>query len=249
VARGDASEARFLERYRPGDYARPSVAVDLVVFTVLDGALQVLLVRRGEPPFEGAWALPGGFLRVGEGREEQGEDLEEAASRELQEETGLENGAVYLAQLGAFGKAGRDPRMRVISVAYYALVPPDLAGEVRAGGDAAQAGFRRVSEASKWELAFDHAEILSRALERLREEIDRSDVAWALVPASFSIAELRAVHEAVKGVSQDPGNFRRRFHRLLDDGVIEAAPGKRITVSKPAAVYRFARRGEVRARE
>ena len=126
MSRG-ADEKAFLASYRPKDYPRPSVAVDLVIFTIIDAQLRVLLVRRSEHPFKGAWALPGGFLRVAEGTLSQGEDLEEAARRELQEETGLDPTRVYLEQLGAFGRAGRDPRMRVVSVAYVALVRPDLA--------------------------------------------------------------------------------------------------------------------------
>ena len=128
-----AAEAEFLRRYRRGDYRVPSVTVDIVTMTVVDAELRVLLVRRGEHPFKGAWALPGGFVRVGDAHREQGEDLEAAAVRELEEETGLRPGDVYLEQLGAFGRAGRDPRMRVITVAYYALVRPDLVPLVRGG--------------------------------------------------------------------------------------------------------------------
>ncbi len=233
-------EARFLESYRAEDYPRPSVAVDLVIFTILAEDLRVLLVRRNEHPFLGDWALPGGFLRVGRDRGDPGEDLEAAAERELAEETGLPPGSAYLAQLGAFGRADRDPRMRVISVAYYALVRPDLASSLRAGGDAAEAGFHSVSrEVPRLRLAFDHGEILAQGLARLRAEVDRSDVAFALVPPTFTIPELRAVHEVIKGTPQDRGNFRRRFHRMLDEGLIERAPGKRPTASKPAAIYRF----------
>src|SRR5690348_6066087 len=110
-------EARFLERYRPGDFPRPSVTVDLVVFTVIDKLLHVLCVRRNEHPFKGRWALPGGFVRVSDDRKNQGEDLDAAAQRELLEETGLSNtaaGNIFLEQVRTFGKPGRDPRMRVI---------------------------------------------------------------------------------------------------------------------------------------
>lgn len=241
------SEARFLARYRPSDFARPSVTVDVAVFTVIDGVLHVLAVRRSEHPFKGRWALPGGFVRVGDARGDQGEDLDAAAYRELLEETGLSRSLpapIFLDQVRAFGKPGRDPRTRVISVAYYALVRPTLVPLVRAGGDAAQARWLDVGEllgdASR--LAFDHAEILGAALARLRADLDRTSLAFELVPETFTIPELRAVHEAVRGEPLDPGNFRKRFLRLIEDGVIEPAKGKRTTASKPANVYRFARR-------
>src|SRR5262245_10128017 len=149
------------------DYPRPSVAVDLVVFTILDADLKVLLIRRGEQPFKGKWALPGGFLRVGTTPAQQGEDLDEAAARELAEETSLPKGSAYLEQLYTFGKPGRDPRGRVISVAYYALVRPTLAPLVRAGGDAADAGWRSVTEIGELDLAFDHQQILELAKARI----------------------------------------------------------------------------------
>jgi 8-oxo-dGTP diphosphatase len=234
-----SSERKFLGSYRPGRFPRPAVTVDVVVFTLKDAILHVLLVRRGEHPFKGRWAIPGGFVRVGEDANAQGEDLDAAAARELEEETGL--GArthdVPLEQLRAFGAAGRDPRMRVISVAYYALVRPELAPLVRGGGDAAAAEWHPVGATRGLELAFDHREILAAATTRLRDELDR--LARALVPETFSIPELRAVHEAVLGRPLDPGNFRKRVLRMLEDGVLETAPGKRVTASKPARVYRF----------
>ncbi|HEX8825298.1 MAG TPA: NUDIX domain-containing protein [Archangium sp.] len=220
-------------------YARPAVAVDLVILTLLEGALNVLLVRRGEPPFEGKLALPGGFLRVEDGVEEQGEDLDAAAARELEEETGLGAEDVLLEQFATFGRPGRDPRMRVISVAYYALVRSDLAQRVRAGGDAAETCWKPVAERREGALAFDHEDILRVALGRMREKVDTSALAFSLVPETFTIPELRAVFSAVKGEAQDPGNFRRRVTRLIEDGVLEKAPGVRRTASKPAALYQF----------
>jgi 8-oxo-dGTP diphosphatase len=239
--RADETEAAFLARYQPGAYARPAVTVDLVVLTVVDAELRVLLIRRNEHPSKGAWALPGGFVRVGDGHLLQGEDLDAAAARELDEETGLTTADVFLEQLGAFGKAGRDPRMRVITVAYYALVRPDLAPRVRAGGDAGAVGWREVGLAQRSKLAFDHKDILAAALARLRSRIESTDIASGLVSATFTIPELRHVHALVTGNAPDPGNFRRRVQRMLEDKVIEQAPGKRITSSKPALVYRFVR--------
>lgn len=237
-----ADEAEFLESYRAADFVRPSVAVDIVIFTIVDADLKVLLIEREEHPFRGAWALPGGFVRVEEG-ESQGEDVEAAALRRLAEETHLDPGSIYLEQLYTFGKAGRDPRTRVISVAYYALVRPDLAPFVAAGEQASDAAWHSVNALDLDSLAFDHGEIVHTALERIRGKVDYTDIAFELVPQTFSIPELRSVYEVIKGQTYDPGNFRRRFHRMQTDGIIEKAPGKRITASKPASVFRFVRGG------
>lgn len=239
-----SDEEKFLEEYRPGDFARPSVTVDLVIFTVIDKELRVLLVQRKEHPFKGRWALPGGFVRVKDDRNDQGEDLDAAAVRELEEETGLASGAagrIFLDQVRTFGRPGRDPRTRVISVAYYALVRPTLVPLIRAGGDVSAARWFSVAEARADELAFDHREILDAALARARAELDRTAIAFELVPETFTIQELRAVHEAIRGEALDPGNFRKKFLRMIEDGLIDAARGKRPTVSKPASIYRFVR--------
>lgn len=232
-------EAAFLEAYRASDYPRPSVTVDIVVLTVLDSDLKVLLIQRGAPPFEGCWALPGGFVRVSDD-DDQGESLDEAADRELAEETSLPRGSVFLEQLYTFGAPRRDPRTRVITVAYYALMRPDFVGAVTAGSDAARAQWFSVAEeVPSLELAFDHATILDTAIARVRATLDDTPIAFELVPATFTIGELRAVHEAVKGTTYDPGNFRRRFLRMQTDGIIEQAPGRRPTGTKPARIYRF----------
>jgi 8-oxo-dGTP diphosphatase len=215
--------------------------VDLTIFTILHGELNLLLVRRGDSPFKGRWALPGGFLQVGDAARDQGEDLEQAAQRELAEETGLPIGSAYLEQLYTFGKAYRDPRTRVISVAYYALIRPELAPLARAGSDAADARWHPIQDVEAKALAFDHDRILLVALQRIRGKIDYSPIAFELVPEKFTIAELRAVYEVIKGQSYDPGNFRRRFHRMVTDGIIEATSGKRVTASKPAKLFRFVR--------
>jgi 8-oxo-dGTP diphosphatase len=235
-------ERAFVEAYRPDAYPRPAVTVDLVVLTVLDADLKLLLVRRAEPPFQGQWALPGGFVRVGDGKRDRGEDLDEAAARELEEETALPHGSVFLQQLGAFGAPDRDPRMRVISVAYFALIRPDLAPLVHAGGDVDKAGWHSVSSLAKTKLAFDHARIVDAALGRVRETLDRSTLAFELVPRTFTIPELRAVFDAVTGEPHDPGNFRRKFGQLLETGMVVEAPGKRVTGGKPARVYAFGQR-------
>ncbi len=246
ITRGGSSSASkkdeqaFLEAYRPGDYARPSVTVDLVIFTIKDGALAALFVTRGEHPFKGALALPGGFLRVGKDRVEQGEDLVDAARRELSEETGLSDARIYLTQIGAFGKPGRDPRTRVISVAYVALVRPELAQKTVGGGDATQAQFLDVSKAHK--LAFDHGEILAAARTFVQRELLVSSIAFELTPETFTIQELRGTYEVILGEPLDPGNFRKRFLRMLEEGVIAETREMRRTPSKPARLYRFAKR-------
>lgn len=227
------------------DYPRPALTVDIVVMTVFDTDLKILLIKRGAEPFMNTWALPGGFVQVND-RKDQGENLEEAAHRELSEETGLPKGRLFLEQLHAFGQTGRDPRGRVVTVAYYALVPSDLVPMVCAGSDADDARWWSVAnQLPDVPLAFDHGAIVDQALSRIRGKLDDSDIAFELVPPSFTIAELREVHEAVKGTAYDPGNFRRRFMRMQRDGVIEVAPGKRTTASKPAKVYRFVGRSHV----
>jgi 8-oxo-dGTP diphosphatase len=237
-----ADEKQFLDAYKPGDYPRPSVAVDLVIFTIIDARLVVLLVKRKEHPFKGAWVVPGGFVKVGPSAQDQGEDLDAAARRELKEETGLDAERVHVEQLQTFGKSLRDPRMRVISVAYVALVRPDLAPIVKAGGDVSDVKWVSIDELKKQDMGFDHREIVATALDRVRTEVESSDIAFDLVPFTFTIPELRNVHAIVLDKEMDPGNFRRKFNRMLEDGLIEQAPGKRITTSKPATVYRFKRK-------
>jgi 8-oxo-dGTP diphosphatase len=236
-----AEEQKYLADYRPSDYPRPSVTVDLVILTVQDKDLKVLLVRRDAHPFKGRWALPGGFVRVSDDRKDQGEDLDAAAVRELEEETGLSQ-SVFLEQVRTFGKPGRDPRMRVISVAYYALVRSTLVPLVRAGGDVSHTRWFSTAELPNEGLAFDHAEILDAAIDRARRDLDRSGIAFELVPETFTIQELRAVHEAIGGAPLDPGNFRKKFLRMIEDGLIVEGRGKRPTASKPASVYRFVRK-------
>jgi 8-oxo-dGTP diphosphatase len=215
--------------------ARPAVTVDIVVLTVLDGLLQVLLIERGGPPFLGQRALPGGFVRVEQGGV-GGESLDEAAARELHEETGLAPSRVLLEQIGVFGRPGRDPRGRTITVAFMALVSPTLAAFVRAGSDAAAACFIPVATAKG--LAFDHDAIVQAALGALHDDVRRGGpLAFALVPDPFTIPELQAVHEVLLGTTLHDGPFRRRFDRLVDDGVVVRATGQRVTGRRPAAVY------------
>lgn len=219
------------------EVARPAVTVDMLVFTLREGALSLLLIERGLQPFRGRLALPGGFLHVGAGGQ-GGEALDEAAARELREETSLGREQVTLAQLGAFGRPGRDPRGRTITVAYYALVRPEAARGVRAGSDAAGARWARVADLDVDALAFDHGRIVAETLTRLRRDVDRAGAALALVPATFTARELREVHEAVHQRRLDAANFDRRLRRLIEDGLIEPVSERRPTGRRPARLFR-----------
>lgn len=207
-----------------------SVAVDLVVLTVRDGALSALVIRRGGPPFKGRWALPGGFVEVDE-------DLDAAASRELAEETAVEGLAAHLEQLQTYGDPKRDPRGRVVSVAYLALGPrlPDP----QAGSDAAAARWASVPEllGDAKRLAFDHARILADGVERARAKIEYTPLATAFCEREFTVAALRDVYEAVWDVDLDPRNFHRKV-TSADDFLI--ATGRRTTRNggRPAMLYR-----------
>ena len=183
-------------------YPPVAVTVDVVVFTIRADRLAVLLVRRGEAPHLGEWALPGGFIRPDE-------DLDHAAHRELAEETGLATG-IHLEQLRSYGAPERDPRMRTVTVAYLALAP-DLAAPV-AGTDAAHAEWVPVQQAltDRVGLAFDHAQILKDALDRARAKLEYTPLATAFCPPEFTVAELRHVYETVWGVALDPRNFHRK---------------------------------------
>ena len=220
------TEAEFLRNYRPADFARPSVTVDIAAFSVIDAELRVLLIRRGEHPFKGAWRFLGASCASATGIETRVRTWTRR-QRGAEEETALKPGPVYLEQLGAFGCARRDPRMRVITVAYFALIRTDLVPLVKAGGDAAAAEWVHVGALTPRDLAFDHHEIIRQAVARIPERIDSTNIARSLVPKTFTIPELRHVHALLSGRTQDPGNFRRRFQRLLEDGIIEQAPGKR----------------------
>jgi 8-oxo-dGTP diphosphatase len=217
--------------YDPSQFPAFAVTVDVVVMTTSGGRLYVLLVRRGVPPFEGMWAIPGGFKRPEE-------TLDEAAKRELLEETGVD-GASVLRQFGAYGDPGRDPRMNVVTVAYLAVLPAVLG--IAGGTDAAAADLIPASEVllGKRELAFDHARIVRDAVERVRVDLGLTGVATAFLGPKFTLAELRAVYEAVWGVQLDGANFRRSL--LAEDGWViptgrRARPGS--TGGKPAELYR-----------
>jgi 8-oxo-dGTP diphosphatase len=205
-----------------------AVTVDLVVLTVRDGEMQVLLVRRGCEPFLDQWALPGGFVLAEE-------DLSAAARRELAEETGLAGPGGHLEQLASYGTPDRDPRGRVVTVAYLALLP-DLPVP-KAGTDAADAEWRPVGRDG---LAFDHDRILADGVERARSKLEYTPLAAAFCPPEFTIAALRQVYEAVWGETLDP----RNFHRKATSTPEFVVPTGRSTEGEPGRPARLYRRGE-----
>jgi 8-oxo-dGTP diphosphatase len=200
------------------------VAVDIVIFSLLDTKLRVLLIKRGIPPFRGRMAIPGGFIHPSE-------SLERAALRELKEETGVRD--VFLEQLYSFGDPRRDPRGRVLSVAYYALIPGEH--KLRAGSDASEAQWYPVDQLPP--LAFDHRRILDYALERLRNKIEYTSVGFKLLPRKFSLPELQAVYETILGKDLDKRNFRKKMDLLR---VLKPLNEWRRTGRKPARLYTFA---------
>jgi 8-oxo-dGTP diphosphatase len=211
-----------------------AVTVDIVLLIMADAVIHVLLVRRGEEPFKGMWAIPGGFKRPDE-------TLDEAARRELSEETGVDVSSL-LTQFGAYGDPGRDPRMNVVTVAYLAVLRD--VGAIVAGTDATDAALVPVSDilGERIELAFDHMRIVRDAIERVRVELEVSGIATAFVGTTFTMAELRAVYEAIWGVQLDAANFRRSI--VSEDGWViptgrTAPPGP--AGGRPAELYRAGR--------
>ena len=225
------SETAAPPRYDPSQFPAFAVTVDVVILTMSEGLLHVLLVCRGEAPFKGMWAIPGGFKRPTE-------TLDEAALRELREETGVD-AASLLTQFGAYGDPERDPRMNVVTVAYLAVLR-DL-GSISGGSDAAAAALMPVSAVlnGKVELAFDHLQIVRDAVERARMELEVTGIATAFVGPTFTLAELRAVYEAIWGVQLDAANFRRSV--VTEEGWViptgrRSRPGS--SGGRPAELYK-----------
>ena len=205
-------------------YPHPAVTTDIVVFTIRRQHLQLLLIRRGNEPYKGKWALPGGFLNIGE-------DLESCAMRELAEETGIKD--VYLEQLYTFGKPDRDPRERVISVTYYALTPSSQM-EPKAASDAADAGWFPVDDLP--DLAFDHLEIISLGHQRLMAKLNYSTIAFQFLSERFTLSELQQVYEIIRNQPLDKRNFRKWILAL--DRIEETDELLRNSNHRPARLYR-----------
>jgi len=205
-------------------YPHPAVTTDVVLFSILDRHLQLLLIRRRAEPYRDAWALPGGFLEITE-------DLETCAKRELMEETGIRD--VYLEQLYTFGRPDRDPRERILSVAYYALAQAEQLAP-RAGSDAREVGWFALGELPP--LAFDHAEIIVLAHRRLVAKLDYSNIVFQFMPETFTLSELQSVYEILLNRRLDKRNFRKR---LVARNLIQAT-GKYTRAGKhrPARLYR-----------
>ena len=209
------------------EYPRPAITVDIILFTFQNNELKVLLVRRKQPPFAGKWALPGGFVQIDE-------EIEEAARRELSEETNVND--IYLEQLYTFGEPDRDPRGRVITVAYFALLSVDQAEshQLQAATDADEAAWWNVYELPS--LAFDHDRILVYGLQRLRWKLEWTALGFLLLPAEFTLSELQKVYETVLNEPLDKRNFRRK---MLATDVLEETGNRREGDHRPAKLYRF----------
>lgn len=209
---------------------RPAVSTDVVIFTIRDQRLKLLLVQRADSGREGKWVLPGGPVR-------QDEDLDASARRKLREETGAD---VYLEQLYTFGRPGRVPRARAISVAYYALIPSAKL-ELKGAVDGAAVGWFAFDDLPA--LAFDHAEIVAFAQQRLAAKLDYSTIALQFMPEKFTLSELQAVYETILRASLDKRNFRKRVLAL--DSIEETDEERRDGAHRPARLYRIKHPGKL----
>ncbi|MES9605260.1 NUDIX domain-containing protein [Actinomadura sp. NPDC000929] len=207
------------------------LAVDLVILTLRESRLNVLLIERGVEPYEGAWALPGGFLQDVE------EDLTSAARRELAEEAAMDAATLHLEHLGVYGTPGRDPRGRVVSVAYLAIAPG--LPEPTAGTDAAGARWQPVEQvlSGELELAFDHRRIVEDGVENARAKLEHSALATAFCAPTFTITDLQRVYEAVWGISLDPRNFYRKVQKT-GGFIVAAGPERKVTPGRPARLFK-----------
>lgn len=207
------------------EYEQPAITVDLGIFTVDRGTLKVMLIRRAEAPFAGCWSLPGGFLKVDE-------SLEDAALRVLQEKTGV--GDVYLEQLYTFGAPERDPRARVITVTYFALIPWKMLAQP---SSVKVAGLSWTAVDHLPKLAFDHKEILQYAIRRLRAKAGYSNIVYGLMPEQFRLSELQSMYEAILNKKLDKRNFRKR---MLASGLLQETGKKEVAgAHRPAMLYKF----------
>ena len=226
-------DKEFLKTYNADEYKHPSVTVDMLIFTVVDGTLCLMLIERKNPPYKDCWALPGGFVNIDE-------SIKTAALRELKEETNV-NAIGYLEQLGAYGEVGRDPRTRVISIAYMALIPSvNITREMRGGDDAKVARLFNINNIFEMNLAFDHAQIIKDGIQALKDRLLYTDIAFNLVGSEFTILDLQKVHEAILGHEIHKGNFRRSFEKnYLTTGKAEETGNYSRKYQRPAKLYRL----------
>lgn len=212
----NVEEANFLKNYNPDKYQKPSVTVDILIFRLVNDSVDILLIKRKKPPYKEFWAFPGGFVNINE-------SLEDAAKRELLEETNVKN--VYLEQLYTFGDVERDPRMRVISVSYMALLNENDIEKFneKAGDDAKELQWLNINELlngiedNSIKLAFDHEKIFKLAIERLRGKIDYTNIAFQLLPKEFSMLELQNVYEQILNKKLYTPNFRRNMAKKVKE--------------------------------
>ena len=217
------------------EYPKADFTVDAIVFGVGEGGLEILLIKRGDNPFKGHWALPGGFVNMDE-------TIEAAVQRELQEETGAK--IDFLEQLYTFGDPGRDPRGRVVSVAYYGLVS-SKEHHVVGDDDAEEARWFPLSDVTgKLPLAFDHAKILKMGVERLRGKIRYAPIGFNLLPKSFTLGQLQKIYETILGRELDKRNFRKR---ILAMEILKETGGIYRAAHRPAKLYRFDKRAYIAA--
>lgn len=220
---------------KPAEYCfphpNPAVTTDIVIFTIREEKLELLLIKRKNEPYQGSWGLPGGFVNPDE-------DLDTCAKRELKEETGVTG--VYLEQLYTFGNPKRDPRERVISVGYYALAPADRI-TLRAASDAADVGWFSLNKLPP--LAFDHRRIVDKALDRLVSKLEYSTIALRFMPEKFTLSELQAVYEIIRGEPLDKRNFRKWVISL--GRIEETGDERRDGNHRPAKLYRAKFPGKV----
>lgn len=216
------------ETYDVSKFERPSVTVDVLFFTVKDGKLQVLLIKRAAWPFEGYWALPGGFVNMTE-------NLETAAAREIYEECGVKD--LFLEQLFTFGDPKRDPRTRVITVAYFALAPSTEIKKIQKE-EVKEAKYFPIGDLPK--LAFDHKKIVEVGFERLKNKMGYSNIVFGLLPKVFSLSEVQSIYEIIYGRKIDKRNFRKW---MLSSGLL-VSTGKKLSgmAHRPALLYKFAKR-------